>query len=835
MKFASFLLEANIANIENLDAALLDMVSGETNPHAIEFFTKSLKKQIINGEVEELVNVSQHYIPAPDWSQEQIAAVKPWQKAAAERNELFDWRPTPRVFEQVSHLIHWIDAIKTAGDRRTLSKLPRMKFADAVIASNKYFEVSKRQIAKMAVNLDGRELVYETSDGFAWYRLVSQKAYAEEGKFLQNCIGTYYRASSTDVIYVMKDINTNMSHVGLRLNHSDLREIRGKNNKFPITKYHNGVTEFVNILHKKGVDVENYNMIPYGIRMFKGKFYTNKEFLPIINQAILTGKYKYIYLNDTDEIAAATKLTHIDSLTEAQMADLWLTDINKTNFSERSQSRLFKRYLSNNPITDNLREITKVKPIPQSQKLEAISNRVSNSDFIFKGILTKKEDFFKDNNTMIELHKELVASETIRFNDIFSEIQTNIFKNNMLITDESKLIPVSDRHVSGKMYKLKGTESRFIDLHYNNSQYMFVRIETQTSTTTGGNKKPLALLTIKHNSLDSQTSYYDPTKKELELILKDEDVRDSRDSNALEVLGYTKSNHALLRAPTKEDLPIYAVVPPDMTDYIVKKFYRNWSHDKISITAEKIFFGEFIYVGNNIYNIGNAVSLEYIEKVLDRLNVPDKTKLKIFNHSANSNISKIYYNKALVDQEDLFIPLYNFNDGAKLYKVPKYLDSLFSFDANVNDLYYLKGDKRARTLSVSKKLKTIAKNENHLYFSVLEKMRLAKSKVLKSNTFKPESQVHRLLRHINDNPGMTRGQVWGGGIHPAFSGDTSDYLLFREGAIVDKSTSKSGYAFYITPKGKKYLKLLDAGENIFIGKTNPGKAVLKKDRVPKIR
>lgn len=242
----------NEANILNLDVPL-----NGTSVHSFlaqhlknipvsyrEMLNKKLTKLIVNDQRFHQ-QISQLPDGAPEW------AVRAFNSG----NPLVAFVPTEALADAMSHITHYVQALdqnskktddpnEVAVANKEINGIPKVENLEVLIQkSNQYFT---RGTKKVVHTIEGAEHVLSIA-GFDWYKLITQEAYAREGKVLQNCIGSIYKAKHSNIqIYVMKT-ESNETVVAARGNtNNTLEEVKGKNNKPPVSRYMQGVASFIN-------------------------------------------------------------------------------------------------------------------------------------------------------------------------------------------------------------------------------------------------------------------------------------------------------------------------------------------------------------------------------------------------------------------------------------------------------------------------------------------------------------------------------------------------------------------------------------------------------------
>lgn len=241
------LLEANVYNVDVSYAGTslakflqphIENVS-EVSRKALQ---KKLAKLLMNND-KFLKKVDKLPSNAPDWAQQALAA-----------GQLMYFAPTDELEGAIEHISHYVAALendekgndpnKKANATRELAGVTKAENLDLLVTkSNEYFTRGTKNVGS---SNEGSTPIFDGQNGYSWFRLDTIDAYKREGKVLQNCIGTHWTPSKADRIYVMKG-STGDTNVAIRTDTSNtIQEVKGKNNKPPVSRYMPAVAELIN-------------------------------------------------------------------------------------------------------------------------------------------------------------------------------------------------------------------------------------------------------------------------------------------------------------------------------------------------------------------------------------------------------------------------------------------------------------------------------------------------------------------------------------------------------------------------------------------------------------
>lgn len=280
------LLEANILNItsdyqaQSVTKYVTELLQNVYLPNRKQDFIKKLIKIITTEGI-----ATQHISDLP-------SGAPAWATDAYERGDLvyFDISQFPDIEDKFDHIRDYIMAIADDldnGDHE--AKIKAMKEIDNFIKAQNFALLVKRSndYFKGGVgdknDLSGLEYMFDGIPGFKWYRLATDAACRREGPILQNCIGKIYTPSSKpkDLIFILKS-DKGDSHVAIRINNKSLQEVKGKNNKPPISLYMKSVVIFFSKYKDVSIDtVVNNNDISnagYVYDIDTSKFLTLTEY-----------------------------------------------------------------------------------------------------------------------------------------------------------------------------------------------------------------------------------------------------------------------------------------------------------------------------------------------------------------------------------------------------------------------------------------------------------------------------------------------------------------------------------------------------------------------------
>lgn len=241
MSLKYYLAEANVFNVAEIKDQLADFASQVSEPYR-KSFTKAAFTELTNNEMH----------------QEKITSLPPgspdWAQAALDRGDLVRSQIKGPIRDQLERVIHWIkdleakassspspadsDAMEDRAEaNKLLAALPKMPFQAMLGQEEAWW---RRARAVDPTNLSGLIKMTDVGGGWTWWKLDSADAYKREGDVLKNCIGKIWTKSHTDNagqhILVLKDPR-GQSHVAMRVHGTEVKEVKGMNNRPPSPAY----------------------------------------------------------------------------------------------------------------------------------------------------------------------------------------------------------------------------------------------------------------------------------------------------------------------------------------------------------------------------------------------------------------------------------------------------------------------------------------------------------------------------------------------------------------------------------------------------------------------
>ena len=244
MRFNDFLLEHNVFNLDKLEKWLSGYALELSTADGKNWFTKTLKKQIVNTENPEnwLELLQQAPRGAPDWA-----------VGAVQRGELYQFVPRQvptDVKEELEHIadyIRWLEDNKDTDIEagRALSKLNKQSFELLSVATEQWVvtlnrkaeKKEKQRLKDTGVSEEpGVDIEMKWKDGWFIARLMTSDACGREGILQHHCIGSYgSRMESGEIqLYSLRDPQ-NKPYVSMEVSGdgSTLNQVKGPHNRSP--------------------------------------------------------------------------------------------------------------------------------------------------------------------------------------------------------------------------------------------------------------------------------------------------------------------------------------------------------------------------------------------------------------------------------------------------------------------------------------------------------------------------------------------------------------------------------------------------------------------------
>jgi hypothetical protein len=147
-------------------------------------------------------------------------------KALNENKEVI----VPMFSSYVSDLEHWMDYINTLPPNKDLTRLSIPQLQKQVVEWDLSFKKSGGNTSGVVIK------TYPT--GFKWVELNTEEGLRYEGSNMNHCVENYYDYVQQGMtkIYSLRDSN-NKPHTTIEVTDNSLRQVKGKNNKAPNSKY----------------------------------------------------------------------------------------------------------------------------------------------------------------------------------------------------------------------------------------------------------------------------------------------------------------------------------------------------------------------------------------------------------------------------------------------------------------------------------------------------------------------------------------------------------------------------------------------------------------------
>jgi len=232
------LLEANIYNKQDFITSIDDMLDASgvsDNVHISNWF----KKQFVNWYLSNNntdTDLTDEFIPH-EW----IEGEPEW----AKKEDIVDFKGFG--VQTMHNIVHTIDYFKSLPDRE-LQKIYKETYEVIQQKVLDWDEQLKKNMGR-AITQDDKgnvQTVYKWSNGFRFVMLLSKRAYDAEGSAMGHCVGSAnYYDSTTTTIYSLRD-SKNEPHVTLEIvRGNEVHQIKGKENRPPISKYIPYIKEFI--------------------------------------------------------------------------------------------------------------------------------------------------------------------------------------------------------------------------------------------------------------------------------------------------------------------------------------------------------------------------------------------------------------------------------------------------------------------------------------------------------------------------------------------------------------------------------------------------------------
>jgi hypothetical protein len=170
-------------------------------------------------------------------------------------------------------------------------RLGKISYVEAVRQANRWTELEAKRVKRkmdFKENPSDVEVVFKYEKD-TWVKLLVEAAYVREGANMQHCVGKggYFNS----IIYSLRD-EENEPHCTIEVAGGRVKQIKGKNNRLVIHKYHKSLFAFLSFL---GIKIDTHDLEQYGFIICKqGNF--DADSLPD-EVEVLTQRKVFLSLN----------------------------------------------------------------------------------------------------------------------------------------------------------------------------------------------------------------------------------------------------------------------------------------------------------------------------------------------------------------------------------------------------------------------------------------------------------------------------------------------------------------------------------------------------------
>lgn len=305
-----------------------------------------------------------------------------WVKIALDRKEtIYYIEPTKKEIETFYDLVHYLNTEK--------GNISRMSVDQVIQKTNTW----KQEVTKN----DGVQVIHEYPNGYRWVQVISKSALLQEGKEMQNCI----RDFNTGTIFSLRN-EKNKPHVNIELKSTTITQIKGRQNKPPIEKYHKYILSFFNDKLISFYDINQTDLFKMGL------------------------VYNGIKVEKLDDKNATNEI----SLTELQLQDKKVTVKNmEITFGGKLENATL------NCTGINAHSIKMNNSSINSDEIDTVTLELDNSNIVTSILDTET---LQSNNSSIQIKDELRCN-TIKVQDTKLVIGYSILKAEKIYISQSKV------------------------------------------------------------------------------------------------------------------------------------------------------------------------------------------------------------------------------------------------------------------------------------------------------------------------------------------------------------------------------------------------------------
>lgn len=819
MKFLQ-LLEHNVYNLDELDSYIRQYSGQITNAEVGKKFYQLVRKYLVN-ELKFLSNLTEIPSNAPEW--------------AKQSKDLYLFKSNLELDNELEHMVHWIIAMINISTEqlnntdpnytisrqlqlesiKTLQNLQKITYEEAVKKSNEYFIALSK--IKYTVDSSGYEEILNVN-GWIWYELKSETAFKQEGRTLQNCIGQvyHYDPKINRQIVVLKDPQGE-SHIAIHVRDNSILEIKGKQNKPPVSKYIIYVQELFNKLELVNnlASTGKNDLLAMGFLIDNSKIISKQEYYDkygvteningflVISVQMNDSNFVQIKL-ESEIINFSINKTNLDNIKKDLSQSIGTYNGEELFLFSRNDSTMYivSRYKKYAELYSRILSHTYNYGFKYIEIFLANLVNVDLIEFLYSKNIIPSYNW--GNNSIYDLGYYLIKGKLIPIETYETQLSksetingvtlTKKFKKGNYITDviiNNKIIFQSDMNLE--------PHTKYILPKLNIGNFEIIRQNKKFI-----NKYDLLKFSVKYNGNEILS-----TSRSFEELMILCNVLDSVPAQALNyknthIYFYKiKMNYAIYGLIVSNDINYNTVITFTNKDKILS--VTNINHDIYDIIINTFKFN----FDNNLNN-STFTKLAEIGKFLKDGREVDRTEFYLKLSSVQDfTICKMTENWSDSRYFEYFMKIPNSEEIKKGFFI---LDSqnntvgsfTISASNHINKIYISQDLDEDSKQTIMKIIKTFSDNK----------------KLKSPKTINPNQSFHKMLQYINDNPGKSRSAYYKEGLgrkpagQPGFTSIDSMDKEAQDLGLITVKIINNRYFLTITDKGKEALEKLNSGEKL---------------------
>lgn len=151
---------------------------------------------------------------------------------------------------------HCIDFLKS---KESPKKITRLGFIDTIKLSEEWTVKLNNKKLKAECDESVEEII--VLDQYRWVKLLTEESFSREGKIMQHCVASYFGKNKVEIYSLRDSLNEPHCTIEVISETKVINQVKGKQNRAVIGKYHKAVIDFVN---NTGCKIREYELKNFG-------------------------------------------------------------------------------------------------------------------------------------------------------------------------------------------------------------------------------------------------------------------------------------------------------------------------------------------------------------------------------------------------------------------------------------------------------------------------------------------------------------------------------------------------------------------------------------------